>query len=132
MAEQKTIDIALIYKSRDDQGNLLTRTLPDGSVVPAPLIVSRNYGDAPMPEVRISFWDLDHESLEVRLDPKNAAEAFDAFARQQHERMQDLVRTGQLQSILDADASQRRIAELERKLANKEPAAGQVGLVTQD
>lgn len=133
MADRKPIDIAVIFKSRDDNGELLTQTLPDGTVVPSPLIVTRNYSEDDMPEIRLSFWDLDHQALEVRLEPRNDGMAFDAFARLQHDRMQELVRNGQLQAILNADASERRIAELERQLASsKQNGGGVINLVTQD
>lgn len=133
MADRKPIDIAVIFKSRDDNGELLTQTLPDGTVVPSPLIVTRNYSEDDMPEIRLSFWDLDHQALEVRLEPRNDGMAFDEFARLQHGRMQELVRNGQLQAILNADASERRIAELERQLASsKQNGGGVINLMTQD
>lgn len=133
MADKKPIDIAVIFKSRDDNGELLTQTLPDGTVVPSPLLVTRNYSEDEMPEIRLSFWDLDHQSLEVRLEPRNDGMAFDEFARLQHDRMQELVRNGQLQAILNADASERRIAELEHEVAkSKQNGGGVINLVTQD
>lgn len=133
MADRKPIDIAVIFKSRDDNGELLTQTLPDGTVVPSPLLVTRNYSEDEMPEIRLSFWDLDHQSLEVRLEPRNDGMAFDEFARLQHDRMQELVRNGQLQAILNADASERRIAELEHEVAkSKQNGGGVINLVTQD
>lgn len=133
MTDKKPIDIAVIYKLHDDNGELLTQTLPDGRKVPDPVIFTQNYSDAEMPEIRFSFWDLDHETLEFRLGDASDDNAFEEFAKLQHSRMQDLVRTGKVKAMLDAYAAERRIAALERQLASlKQNGGGVLNLVTQD
>lgn len=120
---KRKVDIALIMKTKDDNGKPYTRRLPDGKVVPDPLILTRNYNVPGDVEIRFSVWDLDEQSLSARLSGNPGQEAFDDFMAIQHERMQQLVRDGQVDSMIRDHESQRRIAELEQRVAGK----GQAG-----
>lgn len=117
MSDSRKIDIALVVKRNDDNGKPYTRTLQDGTVVPDPLIVTRNYGVPSDVEIRFSYWDLDEQSLQVRMSGHKDQREFDDFARVQHDRMQQLVSMGEVNSMIRDHENQMRIADLEARVA---------------
>lgn len=122
MANKRKIDIALVMKSKDENGRPYTRTF-DGKTVPDPMIVTRNYGVPDDVEIRFSLWDLDAEALMPLLSGNPSQDEFDTFFRTQHDRMQELVRTGQVDSMIRAHEDRRRIADLESQVgAHRTPS----------
>ncbi len=117
MSDTRKIDIGMIIKRNDDKGRPYTRTLPDGTIVPSPLIVTRNYGVPSDVEIRFSYWDLDEQSLQVRLSGQKSQDEFDAFAKEQHDRMQQLVQNGEVDSMIRDHENQQRIMDLEAQIA---------------
>lgn len=117
MSDSRKIDIALVVKRNDDNGKPYTRTLQDGTVVPDPLIVTRNYGVPSDVEIRFSYWDLDEQSLQVRMSGQKDQREFDDFARVQHDRMQQLVSMREVNSMIRDHENQMRIADLEARVA---------------
>jgi hypothetical protein len=121
MSDARKTDIALIIKRNDENGRPYTRKLPDGRVVPDPLITTRNYNVADDVEIRFSVWDLDEQSLQVRLSGQKEESAFEDFSAVQHERMQQLVRNGQVDAMIRDHENQRTIAELQNRIASGKP-----------
>lgn len=123
MSDIKKIDIGMIIKRNDADGKPYVKTLADGTVVPSPLIVTRNYGVPSDVEIRFSYWDLDEQALQVRLSGQKQEGDFEEFAKEQHARMQQLVATGEVDAMIRDHDSQQRIMELEAQLARtKGPA----------
>ena len=119
MSDTKNIDIALIVRMNDENGNPYMRTLEDGKKVPDPMIFTQNYGDTDGVRIRVSLWDLDKENLYPLLPESRPnvstshEEEFEEFFLQQHSRMQDLVSQGVIQSRQKSHSDRQRIEELE-------------------
>lgn len=119
MADKRKIDIALVMKSKDENGKPYTRRMPDGQVVPDPMITTRNFGVPDDVEIRFSLWDLDAQVLMPLMSGSPSQEDFDTFFRIQHDRMQELVRTGQVDSMIRGHEDRRRIADLESQVGGQ-------------
>ena len=121
MSQEKTIDVAMVLRTKDENGKPYTRTMPDGSVVPDPLIFTQNYGDLAGVRLRVSLWDLDNESLHPLLSSHTDGSEprpgeMDEFFAVQHERMQELARSGTLATREKDFAQNRKIADLQRQI----------------
>lgn len=115
MNDVKNIDIAFVMRTKDESGNLLTRTLADGTEVPDPMIFTQNYGDLEGVRLRVSLWDLDNESLHPLLSNlpggrEPPAGEMEEFFTLQHSRMQELAKTGTL-AMREQDYNHRRQLE---------------------
>jgi hypothetical protein len=124
MADKRKIDIALVMKTKDENGKPYTRRMDDGQVVPDPMITTRNFGVPDDVEIRFSLWDLDAQVLMPLMSGTPSQDDFDTFFRTQHERMQELVRNGQVDSMIRSHEDRRRIAELESQVGSNRHAAG--------
>lgn len=122
MNDVKNIDIAFVMRTKDENGNLLTRKLPDGTVVPDPMIFTQNYGDLEGVRLRVSLWDLDRESLHPLLSNlpggrEPPAGEMDEFFALQHSRMQELAKSGTLAAREKDYAHRRQIEDLQRQVS---------------
>ena len=121
MNDVKTVDVAFVLRTKDENGKLLTRTLPDRTVVPDPMLFTQNYGDLEGVRLRVSLWNLDQETLHPLLSNHPGGREpepgeMDEFFALQHSRMQDLANSGTLAQREKDDAHRRQIANLERQI----------------
>ena len=121
MTDVKNIDVAFVLRTKDENGKPLTRTLPDGTEVPDPMIFTQNYGDLDGVRLRVSLWDLDNETLHPLLSNLPGGRQppvgeMDEFFALQHSRMQDLSNSGTLESREKDFRHRREIDKLQSQI----------------